>query len=78
MHWISDSSRQRSGYVYRNNVGYPVAQAPEINWRHIDGPLLYYSDGQLHWLTFWERFRCWIGRDDAASIQARRRPELRE
>lgn len=76
MHFVSDPSLQRPGYVYNEHgVGYVPTQ-PTIVWKHIDGPLLYYSDGQLHWLTLWERFRCWLGLDNAETIQAKRRPEL--
>ena len=50
--------------------------APTINRRHIDGPLLVFSDGQLHWLTPWERLLLAIGLTDAARLQARRRPNL--
>ena len=28
---------------------------PEVQWGHIDGPLLHCSDATLHWLTLWER-----------------------
>ena len=49
---------------------------PSINRNHIDGPLLIYSDGQLHWLTIVERIALFFGRTDAANIQAKRRPEL--
>ena len=77
MHIVSDQSLQRPGYVYNEHgVGYRENTLPWIQWKHIDGPLLYYSDGQLHWLTLWERLRFWIGRDNAESIQTRRRPDL--
>lgn len=57
MHFISDPRLKRPGYVYRNGAGYPIGAEPHINWKHIDGPLLHCSDGQLHWLTWRERFR---------------------
>jgi hypothetical protein len=34
---------------------------PHINWRHIDGPLMTWA-GQMHWLTWKERFLLWLGR----------------
>lgn len=78
MHIISDPSLRRPGYVYtENGIGYPETNRPGIVWNHIDGPLLYYRDGQLHWLTLWERLRCWLGLDDAFSLEAKRRPDLR-
>lgn len=82
MHLISDPSSKRPGYRYVMTesglgfIGYPETARPEINWNHIDGPLLYYRDGQLHWLTLWERFRCWLGLDNAETIEAKRRPDL--
>lgn len=77
LHIISDPKFQRAGYTYNEHgIGYPVDARPSINWNHIDGPLLYYRDSQLHWLTLWERFRCWIGLDNAERIEARRRPDL--
>ena len=58
MHFVSDDSLKRRGYIYNEHgVGYPIDSQPFINWKHIDGPLLYCSDGQLHWLTWRERFR---------------------
>lgn len=80
MHIVSDKSLMRVGLVYRECPGGGwighVPADPFINWTHIDGPLLYYSDGQLHWLTLWERLRCWLSLDDARTIQMKRRPDL--
>lgn len=77
MHLASDPSLRRPGYIYNHHgVGFRADSRPSINWEHIDGPLLYYRDGQLHWLTWRERFRCWMGWDDADSIEAKRRPDL--
>ena len=41
---------------------------PFIQWNHIDGPLLVRSDGRLHWLTWGERFRVWLGLTDAKRL----------
>ena len=76
MHLISDASLKRNGWNYQPTpgggfVGYPAGKQPYINWKHIDGPLLYTSEGQLHWLTLRERFRCWLGLDDMASLNAK-------
>lgn len=77
MHIISDKSLQRPGYVYNDSgIGYPETNRPSIRWDHIDGPLLHYRDGQMHWLTLWERLRCWWGLDDATSLERKRRPDL--
>ena len=68
MHIVSDDSMKRPGYVYKNGVGYPIDTQPHINWKHVDGPLLRTSDGQLHWLTWRERFRLFFGTADIHDI----------
>lgn len=47
---------------------------PSIQWTHIDGPLLHLRCGTLHWLTFRERFRVWLGLDDAYSLERKYAP----
>lgn len=49
---------------------------PGIVANHIDGPLLYFRDGQLHWLTLWERFLFMCGWTDADKIERKRRPNM--
>lgn len=49
---------------------------PSIVPHHIDGPLLYFSDGQLHWLTIWERILFHFGWTDAERLQRKLRPRL--
>jgi hypothetical protein len=61
MHIVSDKSLQRPGYDYVNGVGIPKGVRPFINWKHIDGPLLYTSDCGLHWLTYRERIKLFFG-----------------
>jgi hypothetical protein len=62
MHIVSDKSLQRPGYTYNEHgVGYPTGMKPSVVWKHIDGPLMYHSDGQLHWLTWRERLALWFG-----------------
>jgi len=41
-----------------------------------DGPLLTFSDGQMHWLTPWERILLALGLTDAEGLQRKRRPIL--
>jgi hypothetical protein len=50
--------------------------APSIMTGHIDGPVLTYSDGQMHWLTWRERIAVAVGMASARSIQAKRRPDI--
>ena len=57
-------------------IGYPANTKPEIQEDHIDGPLLHFRDGQLHWLTYWERFLLWLGLTDAKKLEQKLRPEL--
>lgn len=69
MHIVSDKSMKRAGYIYRKTaggfVGYPATFQPAtINWKHIDGPLMHLSNGQLHWLTYWERIQLLFGSID--------------
>ena len=74
MHIISDPSLKRPGYVYdENGVGTHIGAQPTINWDHVDGPLLYCSNGLLHWLTLRERFRLFVGWADIHDIDFERR-----
>lgn len=74
MHLISDSSMKRPGYTYQRTpgggwAGYPTNFQPaKVNWKHIDGPLLYLTNGQLHWLTYWERIQLFFGRTDVHEL----------
>lgn len=69
MHICSDKSMKRPGYIYEHSgagwIGYPADFRPaEVNWRHIDGPLLHLTNGQIHWLTRWERIQLFFGWTD--------------
>ncbi len=57
-------------------VGWEAKNRPSIRWNHIDGPLLTFRNGEMHWLTWRERFRCWMGWDDAISLESKHRPYL--
>lgn len=57
-------------------VGWPSDSEPSIQANHIDGPLLHFRNGELHWFTLWERFLFAIGRIDAESLEAKHRPHL--
>lgn len=54
----------------------PGYRSPHINTTHIDGPLLIFSDGQCHWLTFRERILLWLGWTDAFTRQRALRPRM--
>lgn len=51
-----------------NDLYYPRDARPSIR-SHVDGPLLRMRDGQLHWLTPWERLLFWLGRTDAETLE---------
>lgn len=57
-------------------IGFPIDSKPSIQPNHIDGPLLVFRDGQLHWLTLWERLQFAFGLTDAEKIERARRPNL--
>jgi hypothetical protein len=59
-----------------NGLSFPIDSRPSIKWRHIDGPLLTFSDGQMHWLTLRERVRVCLGLEDEHTLQANHRPRL--
>lgn len=70
MHIVSDKSLHRSDYVYSaDGVGFSADAEPEIVWNHIDGPLLYCRNGAMHWLTWRDRLRFWMGLDDIYSLE---------
>lgn len=50
--------------------------SPIIIPNHIDGPVLVFSDGQMHWLSIAERLMVRFGMHDADSLQATLRPNL--
>jgi hypothetical protein len=54
----------------------PRPPAPHINFRHIDGPLLTFSDGQMHWLSVAERVMVRLRLHNAESLQRKLRPNL--
>jgi hypothetical protein len=51
---------------------------PYIHWEHIDGPLLHMRNGQLHWLTWRERFSVWLCRDNEFTLERKHIPEFVE
>ena len=54
----------------------PGDSRPWIMRNHIDGPLLHFTDGQLHWLSIWERIQYRFGWTSAAKLQRKLRPRL--
>jgi hypothetical protein len=57
-------------------VGFHMSARPSIRLNHIDGPLLTFRDGQMHWLTLWERLLLRFGQTDAETLERKRRPYL--
>ncbi len=66
--------------TYRDRMSpgtsFPMSARPSIRPNHIDGPMLTFRDGQMHWLTIWERILFRLGRIDAASLERKLRPNL--
>lgn len=54
----------------------PADRRPSIMPNHIDGPLLHFSDGQMHWLSVWERILFRFEWTDPGSLQRKLRPRL--
>ncbi len=57
-------------------LSFPAEGKPCILVNHIDGPLLTFRDGQMHWLTIWERLQFWLGLTDAERLEKKLRPKL--
>jgi len=58
------------------HTGFPASARPSIQDNHIDGPLLYFRDGQLHWLTWRERVQYALGLTNAEKLERKHRPNL--
>lgn len=83
MIFASADAPQRTGYRYERLpsggiMGWPTACQPFINRKHIDGPLLYFRNGEMHWLTLWERMLLRLGKTDALALERKYRPHLSE
>ena len=52
-----------------------LAAKPHVNWRHIDGPLMTWA-GQMHWLTWRQRFALWLGRTTIEAVAESQWPHL--
>lgn len=57
-------------------VGFPADSKPGLVMNHVDGPMLYFSDGQVHWLSMGERLLVAMGFADAEALQRKLRPNL--
>ena len=60
----------------KQGVGFERIATPWIKAKHIDGPMLHFSDHQCHWLTIWERIQFRFGWTDARKLQRKLRPRL--
>lgn len=74
MLFASEDAPRRPGYIYEGApggglIGYLDTSKPTINVNHIDGPVLWMRNGELHWLTLWERLLLWIGKTDAEKLE---------
>lgn len=57
-------------------IGFNGYAPPIIVENNIDGPMLCFSDGQVHWLTIPERIQLWFGWTNAEKLQCKLRPRL--
>ena len=57
-----------------------AVRTPRIQMNHVDGPfrwdgpLLIQSNGEFHWLTFWERVALFFGKTDAEALDKKHAP----
>lgn len=68
-----------SGYIEVADgvsVEFNPDDVPSIQWNHIDGPLLHLRSGELHWLTWWERVRVWLGYENEFTLEKKYAPEF--
>lgn len=59
-----------------HGVSFPSSSQPSLKMNHIDGPLLTFSDGQMHWLSIGQRLRVALGLTNAEKLQRELRPRL--
>ncbi len=69
--WLVEQSADGSSLV-----GWPAESKPVILANHVDGPLCTFRNGEMHWLTLWERVLFAFGRVDSLSIERKYRPHL--
>jgi hypothetical protein len=58
------------------SLSFPLSRRPWIKTDRDAGPLLWFSDGQAHWLTRRERFLVFIRWHNAETLQVKLRPRL--
>lgn len=73
----------RPGWAYEemsdgSYVGWPSDNVPTVVPNHIDGPLVRFRNGELHWLTWWERIMFAVGLLNALTLERKYRPHLAE
>jgi len=72
-----DQHPHHEGWVSSSfGVGFPISNRPSLKMKHIDGPLLTFRDGQMHWLTLWERLMVRLGIHNAETLEWKLRPNL--
>src|SRR4051794_7377159 len=74
--WVKMALRHAAGQrMHAGRYGIsPCPTEPRINRRHIDGPYLSALDGQIRWLSLWERLLTKLGIWNAWDIEWRRFP----
>lgn len=57
-------------------VEWPASARPSIQGKHIDGPMIVFRNGEVEWLTMWERLLFALGWTDAEKLEQKHRPWL--
>lgn len=54
----------------KEHITYPAnASLPYINMRHIDGPFIYMRNGNIKWLSIWDRVLLFFGFTDKYKLE---------
>lgn len=56
-------------------ISWPAKSRPKIHFK-VDGPMLVCRNGEIFFLTYWQRLLLWLGRADALSLEFKYRPYL--
>jgi hypothetical protein len=57
-------------------VSYSADSVSEIQFNHIDGPVLHHKSGQMTWLSWWDRFQLHFGMITIADLEKKYYPEF--
>jgi len=55
------------------NNAYEKGSLPYVQWNHIDGPLLHLRNGELYWLSWWDRIQLRLKWTDVYALESKYR-----